>query len=498
MTATQFDPRGTSLRELLPDAEFLGLDDLRIVACCGDSRACSPGDLFVAMVGPRHDGHEFIPHAIANGAVAVLAERPLPAVGVPVVVVPDTRIAYGQVCQALAGRPSRDIKVIGVSGTNGKTSVSCLIAAMLEQAGCAVGLLNSLGYCDGQEFESPLWPTPPAPVLAHWLARMRDNDCTHAVVEASSTALSQSYLSGVELDAACLTNIRSDHLRHHGSLTNYRAAKARLFDHLSPHGFAVINADDPVSEGLLPKLNGPALTVSLREDAEITATLLERCRSEQTFLISAGTDTIPVRTPIIGDAHITNCLLAAAIGLTYGLDLPTIARGLESVKKIPGRLERIECGQPFGVFVDESATADRLANALLTLREVTQGRLICVASIGEGTAAKRHDFSKAAEGIADVVVATGESSRDMESGNAASRAIHGISSSENFHVVRDRELAIRWALNDARPGDCVLITGDRRGVGRLLSAAEHETGDRALAKEWLYDQGAFLAPTSYR
>ena len=485
MTATQHDPRGTSLRELLPDAEFLGLDDLRVVACCGDSRACAPGDLFVAMVGPHHDGHEFIPHAIANGAAAVLAERPLPAVGVPVVVVPDTRIAYGQVCQALAGRPSRDVKVIGVTGTNGKTSVSCLIAAMLEQAGFAVGLLNSLGYCDGQDFESPLWPTPPAPVLAHWLARMRENDCTHAVVEVSSAALSQSYLAGVELDVACLTNIRREHLQHHGSLTNYRAAKARLFDHLSPHGFAVINADDPVSEGLLPKLHGPALTVSLRDDAEITATLLERCRSEQTFLLSAGTDTIPVRTAIIGDAHVTNCLLAAAIGLTYGLDLPTIVRGLESVKKIPGRLERIECGQPFGVFVDESATLDRLANALLTLREVIEGRLICVASVGgERASATRLEFLKAAESMADVVVGTGEAWRASENGNV--------------HLVRDRDLAIRWALNDARQGDCVLITGDRRGVGRLLSAAEHEAGDGALAKQWLYDQGAFLAPTSYR
>src|SRR5689334_13298198 len=135
MTATQHDSCGTSLRELLPEAEFFGVDDLRVNACCGDSRACAAGDLFVAMIGARHDGHDFVPHAIARGATAILAERPLLASGVPVIVVPDTRIAYGQICQALAGRPSRDVKVIGVTGTNGKTSVSCLIAAMLENAG---------------------------------------------------------------------------------------------------------------------------------------------------------------------------------------------------------------------------------------------------------------------------------------------------------------------------------------------------------------------------
>ncbi|HZZ71999.1 MAG TPA: UDP-N-acetylmuramyl-tripeptide synthetase [Pirellulales bacterium] len=503
MTATQPGSCGLSLRQLfadLPSAEvvFHGAADVLVNACSGDSRAAAPGDLFVAMVGPHYDGHDFIPQALAKGATAILAERWVPTGGVPIVIVPDSRLAYGQVCQALAGDPSREIKVIGVTGTNGKTSVSCLIAAMLEQNDCSVGMLNSLGYCDGQEFEPPLWPTPPAPVLAHWLARIRDNGCSFAVIELSSDSLAQGCLAGVELSVVCLTNIRRDSRDRHGSQTSYRLAKERIFEYLSPQGLAVINADDPVSQAILPNLAVPALTVSLHEDAELTATVLERSRSEQTFLLAAGSDTVLVRTAVTGDAHVSNCLLAAAVGLTYGLDLTAIARGLESVKRIPGRLERIECGQPFGVFIDEASSADRLATSLATLRQVTAGRLICVASLAaDSTSPEAREQAKTIERNSDLVIATGGSAEAWKT-HDENAALWGFAAPEEIHFLQNRELAIRWALNEARPGDCVLITGDRNGVGRLVYAAHDDAGDRAIAKQWLYDQGVFLAPTNYR
>ncbi len=493
MTPTPSNTPGIPLRELLRNADFYGAENILVSACCGDSRVCSPGDLFVAMMGPHQDGHDFVAEAVANGATAILAERLLPMAGVPVVVVPDARWAYGRICQALAGDPSHSLKVIGVSGTNGKTSVACLIAAMLEAAGDAVGMLNSLGYCDGREFEPSLWPTPPPPVLAHWLARMRDNGCSYAIVEVSSEALLHGTLAGVELNSACLTNVRRGDLAAHGSITNYQAAKARLFEHLAKDGAAILNIDDPVVEGLLVNLRNPTLTVSLHEDAEITATLLERSRSEQTFLLSAGSDSTPVRTSIVGDSHITNCLLAAAIGLAYGLDLPTVVRGLEGVKKIPSRLERIECGQPFGVFVDEAATPDRLANALITLREVTPGRLICVASLGyECQPSEQLEMSRAVEKMANVVIATGELTRDPAMRGNLARLLRGFSTPQTVQIVADRELAIRWALNEAQPGDCVLITGDRRGIGRMFAGADSDTSDRHIAQQWLYDRGSLL------
>ena len=214
------------------------------------------------------------------------------------------------------------------------------------------------------------------------MARMVRNECSHAVLEVSSHALEQGRVAGIAFDAACVTNVRRDHLDYHHSLPAYYRAKSRLFDHLTGEGFAVINADDPVARNYLNRIDGPVLTVAMNAEAEITASLVERSTSEQTFLLSAGSDVIPVRTRMIGVHHVYNCLTAAAVGLAYGIDLPTVVRGLEAIDFVPGRLERIECGQPFSVFVDFAHTPDALSAVLTALREVVDGRLICVFGAG--------------------------------------------------------------------------------------------------------------------
>ena len=348
------------LRQLFPDAEFFGAWNQPVRACSSDSRSCQPGDLFIARVGTDRDGHDYAEEAVSNGASAILTERLLPA-DVPQCIVPDTRIAHGQLCQALAGNPSQSLKVIGITGTNGKTTTTCLVASILQVAGFQPGLLGTLGYCDGNTTDRAPLTTPSTPELADWLRRMVVNGCTHAVMEVSSHALAQHRVAGVTFDAIAVTNVRRDHLDFHGSLTAYRSAKRRLFEHLSPEGFAVVNADDPVAANYLSSFNGPALTVGMTNHAEISALLVERSVSEQTFLLSAGCDTVPVRTRMIGDHHISNCLVAAAIGLTYGIDLHDVVRGLEAIDHVPGRLERIECGQSFGAFVDYAHTPDALS-----------------------------------------------------------------------------------------------------------------------------------------
>lgn len=277
-----------SLRKLLPQAEFLGTDDICASGCTCDSRRVEPGHLFVALEGSRCDGHDFIADATARGATAILSQRPLPEAAVPTCLVPNARDAYGRICQALAGNPSRDLKVVGITGTNGKTTTSCLIASVLTTAGHQVGLLGTLGYLDGKVIEDPTLTTPPADELARWLARMVRNGCSHAVMEVSSHALAQDRVAGIRFDAACVTNVTRDHLDYHRSLRDYRLAKSRLFDHLPGEGFAVINADDPTSAGYLRRMDGPVLTVGIRSAAEITATLVEQYLSEQTFLLTAG------------------------------------------------------------------------------------------------------------------------------------------------------------------------------------------------------------------
>lgn len=484
----------TSLDELLPSLAPLGSGNVFPNGCTCDSRRVTPGSLFVAIKGNRHDGHDHVADAIARGCVAVVTERPVPEFTVPVIQVPNTRDAFGRLCQALAGNPTRQLKLVGVTGTNGKTTTSCLIAGVLSRAGHKVGVLGTLGYFDGDDADDAPWTTPPADQLATWLARMVRNECSHAVMEVSSHALDQRRVAGVRFDAACVTNVTHDHLDYHRTPAEYRAAKARLLHQLPPEGFAVINADDPTSAAFLKEIDGPVLTVGIRSSAEITATLVERLASEQTFLLSAGSETVPVRTRMIGEHHVYNCLVAAAVGLTYGVDLVTVARGLEAAGHVPGRLERIECGQPFGVFIDYAHTPDALRKMLTTLRDVTTGRLICLFGCGgDRDRQKRPMMGRVAEQLADSIVLTSDNPRTEEPEAIVADILQGVERPGDFHVVLDRDAAIRQALAMAKPGDCVLIAGKGHENYQIIGHRRVPLDDAEIARHWLYAEKPYLA-----
>jgi UDP-N-acetylmuramoyl-L-alanyl-D-glutamate--2,6-diaminopimelate ligase len=476
-----------SLRALLPEAEFIGADDIHPLRCTSDSRRVRQGDLFAALPGDRYDGHQFIAEAIRRGATSVLCERRPADVSVPCGLVPHVQHAYGRVCQALAGNPSFKLKLIGITGTNGKTTTSCLIAGVLLKAGYRVGVAGTLGYFDGQEIEPATHTTPPAETLAPLLARMVTNECTHATLEVSSHALAQSRIAGVCLDVACVTNVSRDHLDYHTSLHDYRLAKSKLLDYLAPEGFAVVNADDAIALGYLRHFGGPALTVGIRKPAEITATPLEQFSSEQTFLLTAGSETVPVRTRMIGTHHIYNCLTAAAVGLTYGLDLATVVRGLEAVDYVPGRLQRIECGQPFSVFIDYAHTPDALASCLQALRKVTAGRLICVFGAGgDRDRQKRPLMGQQVEKLADCAVITSDNPRHEDPLDIAEELLEGFQQPAAAQVIIDRSEAIHWALAQAQPGDCVLIAGKGHEDYQIVGDERIALDDRQIAEEWLY------------
>ncbi len=476
-----------SLRKLLPTADFLGTGDICVDGCTCDSRRVKPGDLFAALAGSQSDGHDFVAEAVRQGCAAVLSERPISGLPVPHCVVTDSREAYGRVCQALAGNPSHRLKLVGVTGTNGKTTTSCLIAGVLAKAGHRVGLLGTLGYFDGEDADEAAMTTPPAGRLAAYLGRMVRNGCSHAVMEVSSHALDQSRVAGVRFDAACVTNVTRDHLDYHATIRDYRMAKSKLFDHLAGEGFAVINADDPTSAGYLRRIDGPVLTVGIRSVAEITATPIEQHRSEQTFLLTAGSETVPVRTQMIGTHHIYNCLVAAAVGLTYGVDLMTVARGLEAAGHVPGRLERIECGQPFGVFVDYAHTPDALAGSLQTLREVTPGRLICVFGAGgDRDREKRPLMGRAVEREADLAVITSDNPRWEDPRQIIDEVLTGFDHPQQAEVIVDRTDAIRLALAGAEPGDCVLIAGKGHETYQIIEDRQIPLDDCQIANDWLH------------
>ncbi len=483
---------GISLRQVLPDAEFVGDGDMVATSCSADSRTCRQGDLFVALPATNGGVAAHTREAISRGAAALLTDRPVPGCKLPTCYVADVREAYGHVCQALAGYPSQRLKVIGITGTNGKTTTSFLTAAVLSTAGYQPGLLGTLGYCDAVTTAEARWTTPPAPVLAEWLARMAANGCSHAVMEVSSHALAQERVAGVDFDVACVTNVRRDHLDYNGTEHNYRAAKLKLFNHLLPEGFAIVNIDDPVAAGFLSRCEGPVLTIGLDTPAEVTAVPLEQFASEQTFLLHAGDETVPVCTPLVGEHNILNCLLAAAVGAAYGIDLPTIVRGLESVVCVPGRLERIECGQTFHVFVDFAHTPDALTVALAALRGLTEGRLICVFGAGgDRDKSKRPLMGRAVEEAADLAVVTSDNPRSEPPRAIIGQILSGFRHPIEARVTPDRAEAIRWALNQAQPGDTVLIAGKGHEQVQIIGQERIAFDDREVAKQWLYESTPF-------
>lgn len=437
-------PGGISLREVLPDAEFVGAEDVRVTAC-SIVRHCRSGDLAVLR------GGEADRRAERRGAAAVLAERAPENGELPVCLVPDVREALGRVCQALAGNPARDLKLIGIAGSNHKTTTAMLTAAVLATAGHATGVCGTLGYGDGAGWTPLAGGAPNAAELAGWLARCRENGCSHAVLELPAAGLRQRTVAGLEFDALAVTGLRHRGKRHGDTVQ-------RLYDALRPEGFSVVNADGAGYEPNCPAC-GPELTVGIDAAAEITATILDESRSEQTFLLSLGRETAAVRTTLVGRDAVRSCLLAAALGFVYGIDLAAIVEGLQSVPRIPGRLDRLECGQPYGVYIDAARSPAALESALATLRGLTDGRVICVTSEGfRGAVGRQGRKILSVHGGADFV--------DCLPGQ--------------------RQSAIRGALDRARPGDCVLIAGAREAEFPFRSERGPRFDDREFARQHLY------------
>jgi UDP-N-acetylmuramoyl-L-alanyl-D-glutamate--2,6-diaminopimelate ligase len=482
---------GVSLRELFAhEAQGGILPELRATSCTSDWRFVRPGDVFVAITEADNDGHDYATQAARRGASAVICERPLPVFDMPQCVVADSRAAYGQLCQALAGNPSQYSKVVGVTGTHGKTTVSRLLTAIFREAGHRTGTLDSFGYWDGLDdrpaLDAPLAP----PLLARSLAQMAAAGSSHAVVEISSRELSRQVLSGITLDAVCITNVSRNHLDWHGSVENYRDAKRRIFDYLQPDGVAILNADDPVSVRTLSEVNFPALTYGLQKPAELTAHVIEQHVNEQIFVLNAGDDSVGVRTAIIGDHHIYNCLAAATTALAYGIDLTAIARGLESVEMLPGRMERVACGQNYTVFIDAADTSESLRACLQAARRVTQGRLICAF----GADAERESSDWPAMGrvvgaLSDLAAVT-NNAPDATSHRACVALHGGFADRRKARVILQRDEAIAWALREARAGDTVVVAGMGERVSCSPRDDDPPVNDQAMVRQVLSGQFA--------
>ena len=478
-------PGVVSLEQLFPQGLLYG-GNVSARGCSSDWRRIRHGDLFVAVVDEHGDGHEQARRAVDRGAVAVIAERPL-QLSVPICIVEDTREALGHVCQTLAGHPANQLVTIAVSGTSGKTVTGELIASVLRAAGHRTGSLTTLGWHDGESLETNGNRLHSPETLAQILGQAAANACSHVVLEVSSAALAQRTTAGLDWDVAVLTNLRSDHLDLHGTLPNYRRAKARLFSQLTSDGCAVMNTDDRTSRELIAHVDRPTLTFGMQSNAQVSGWLTEQLPSEQTFILTTGDESIPVRTTTTGAPHVANCLAAATVGLTLGVNLTTIARGLETMPALPGRLERLECGQDFSVFVDCADTPDQLGGALRALRKSIPGRLICVyGARSTHSRPTRAALGRIVERFADLDIITNDNPGNEPHFQMVHDILDGYRRPAKARVMPSRADAITWALQQARSGDCVLVAGKGDRRGQYLSDGWHPWDDREYVLSSLY------------
>jgi len=463
-----------------------------------DSRQVRPGDLFIALVGGNTDGHNYIPAAVANGAVAVIGSRPSEELGAPVpyIQVEDPRFALAHLSAALNGFPARSMTVVGVTGTDGKTTTCNLIYQILLAAGLKAGVISTVNAVIGDEVIDTGFhvTTPEAPEVQAYLRRMKEAGVTHVVLEATSHGLAQHRVTACEFDVAVVTNITHEHLDYHGSYEGYRDAKAMLFRHLeatvakrggNPH-LAVLNKDDLSFEFLDGLVKGRKVTYSIDQDADVRAEDIRYGPSGLHFnsMLPGGTR-LAVASKLLGAYNLANILAAlAATTVGLGIDQAAAREGVLAMKAVPGRMERIDMGQDFLAIVDFAHTPNALKAALETSRQMTAGRVIAIfGSAGLRDREKRRMMAQVSAQMADVTVLTAEDPRtesldDILAEMACAAAGQGGVEGETFFRVPDRGEAIRLGVCMARAGDVVIACGKGHEQSMCFGVREYPWDDR--------------------
>ena len=439
-------------------------EGVEIVAISQDSDAVAPGTLFCCVAGARADGHDFADAAVAAGAAALLVQR-LVDVDVPQVVVADVRPAMARMAAALHGHPSRRMAVVGVTGTNGKTTTTHFLRSILEAAGRRAAVIGTL---------SGVRTTPAAPELQAHLGELAAEGFQAVAMEVSSHALVQHRVDGVRFAAAVFTNLSQDHLDFHGTIDEYFAAKASLF---LPERAAVgvVNADDPWGRRLLDSATLPVRPFCLAEAAD-----LELDRRGSSFTWQGQ----PVRLRLAGTVNVANALAAAAAARELGIDAPAIAEGLSRLATVPGRNEQVDRGQPFSVLVDYAHTPDALEQTLAGARRMAgRGRVLVVFGCGgDRDRAKRPLMGEVAARLADVAILTTDNPRSEDPAAIIEEVRAGA---EALVVEPDRRAAIALALGLARAGDVVVLAGKGHETTQVVGDETRPFDDRAVAAELL-------------
>jgi UDP-N-acetylmuramoyl-L-alanyl-D-glutamate--2,6-diaminopimelate ligase len=496
------EPREVRLDTLLgamPEREVRGSLPATVRGLTDDSRRVVAGGCFVAVRGLRADGHRFIPQALERGARAVVAEPPdpLPGEAVGRILVPDTRHALPHLADAYYGHPSGTLTVVGITGTNGKTTTSYLCEALLRARGLDTGVIGTIQYVVRGAVREASQTTPDALELQGLLAEMVAAGVRGVAMEVSSHALALHRVDGVGFDVVVFTNLTQDHLDFHGTMAAYAAAKRRLFFELlaasgKPGPTAVLNADDPVGAQWATTLPGRVIPFGLGAGHAIRP--LEHESGLAGIRLVAASPAGPVRivSPLIGEHNVMNLLGAVGVGVALRLEPAAIAAALASVTRVPGRFERVEAGQRFLVVVDYAHTPDALQRVLETARRLTPGRLAVVFGAGgDRDRGKRPVMGRLAAALADRVWLTSDNPRSEDPGAIIEEIAAGVAQPPRDGYTRcpDRRDAIRQALEWARAGDTVVIAGKGHETYQIIGKQVLPFDDRLVAREFLAGRG---------
>ena len=464
----------------VPGGAALVGDDPVITDVTHDSRAVGPGCLFVAIPGALADGHEFVAGAFAAGAAAVAVERDV--VGPSRIVVPDTRAALPWLAAAVFGDPSLRLPVVGVTGTNGKTTVTHLLERIMIADGRTPGVVGTIGARFGDIAAPVSRTTPEASKLQRLLAEMIDTGVDVAAIEVSSHALSLHRVDAIRFRVAAFTNLMQDHLDFHGDMESYFAAKASLFtsDRVE---HAVICIDDEAGRRIARSTDLPITTVAISRDADVTASSIGEYMDGTSFIIDAPAGSFPVRLPMAGRFNVQNALVAAGIAVELGVPPGSIARGLASVETIPGRFERITTSTGPGIVVDYAHTPDAIEAVVGGARNLVHGRVIVVVGAGGDRDREKRPAMGRAAGSADLVILTTDNPRSEDPATIVAAVRSGVDETASVVEEPDRRLAIRRALQWAGPDDIVLILGKGHETGQEFADRIEPFDDRLVAFE---------------
>lgn len=483
--------RSDRLDELLQAITPLAVEGdprVSVTSLCTDSRTARAGSLFFAVPGVEQDGSNFVDEAVRSGSVAIVVEGGVRVPkGVTVVRVEDCRKAKALLAARFFGYPARRYPVVGVTGTNGKTTTSYLLRAVAEYDGGPTVLIGTISHEVGECSVAARNTTPDPIDIERYLTEGALVGARLGIMEISSHALDQDRVAGIDFQVGVFTNLTAEHLDYHGTMDAYRQAKARLFEGLAPSAVAVLNADDPASALFAGLTRARILRYGLDSGADITAEVRRVDSDGVAFILKTPYGDVDLNSRLLGRHNLMNGIAAAAAALAVGYPLDSVRGGFQLLKCVPGRLESIHCGQDFRVLVDYAHTHDALSNVLENVRPLTRGRLITVFGCGgDRDRLKRPLMGAVGATLSDVAVVTSDNPRGEDPEQIISEILAGVPEGRVVVIEPDRRQAIEIALRMARSGDIVIIAGKGHEEMQWIGERRIQFDDRAVAREVLW------------